>query len=163
MTRSRRDRRQGPRARDRRPRLRSILEETLLDVQFELPSRRDVRKCVVTKETIDKGGPSRDRGRAGGAGRAGGRVGLATRTAIRPVVSAPSGSFARVKQLADGVWQLRGFPPDAISVYLVEDVLIDAATRHGGRRILRQLRDREVSAHALTHAHPDHQGASKGL
>jgi ATP-dependent Clp protease ATP-binding subunit ClpX len=35
--------------------LRSILEETLLDVQFELPSRRDVKKCVVTKETIDKG------------------------------------------------------------------------------------------------------------
>jgi ATP-dependent Clp protease ATP-binding subunit ClpX len=35
--------------------LRSILEETLLDVQFELPSRRDVRKCVVTKETIEKG------------------------------------------------------------------------------------------------------------
>jgi ATP-dependent Clp protease ATP-binding subunit ClpX len=33
--------------------LRSILEETLLDVQFELPSRRDVRKCVVTKETIE--------------------------------------------------------------------------------------------------------------
>jgi ATP-dependent Clp protease ATP-binding subunit ClpX len=32
--------------------LRSILEETLLDVQFELPSRRDVTKCVVTKETI---------------------------------------------------------------------------------------------------------------
>jgi ATP-dependent Clp protease ATP-binding subunit ClpX len=35
--------------------LRSILEETLLDVQFELPSRRDVKKCVVTKETIEKG------------------------------------------------------------------------------------------------------------
>jgi ATP-dependent Clp protease ATP-binding subunit ClpX len=35
--------------------LRSILEETLLDVQFELPSRRDVTKCVVTKETIEKG------------------------------------------------------------------------------------------------------------
>jgi ATP-dependent Clp protease ATP-binding subunit ClpX len=35
--------------------LRSILEETLLEVQFELPSRRDVTKCVVTKETIDKG------------------------------------------------------------------------------------------------------------
>jgi ATP-dependent Clp protease ATP-binding subunit ClpX len=34
--------------------LRSILEETLLDVQFELPSRRDVKKCVVTKETIDQ-------------------------------------------------------------------------------------------------------------
>jgi ATP-dependent Clp protease ATP-binding subunit ClpX len=35
--------------------LRSILEDTLLDVQFELPSRRDVKKCVVTKETIAKG------------------------------------------------------------------------------------------------------------
>ena len=34
--------------------LRSILEETLLEVQFELPSRRDVKKCVVTKETIEK-------------------------------------------------------------------------------------------------------------
>ncbi len=35
--------------------LRSILEETLLDVQFELPSRGDVTKCVVTKETIASG------------------------------------------------------------------------------------------------------------
>ncbi|HEY0317393.1 MAG TPA: ATP-dependent Clp protease ATP-binding subunit ClpX [Solirubrobacterales bacterium] len=35
--------------------LRSILEETLLDVQFELPSRRDVTKCVVTRETITDG------------------------------------------------------------------------------------------------------------
>jgi ATP-dependent Clp protease ATP-binding subunit ClpX len=37
--------------------LRSILEETLMDVQFELPSRRDVRKCVVTRETIAEGRP----------------------------------------------------------------------------------------------------------
>ena len=35
--------------------LRSIIEEILLEVQFELPSRRDVKKCVVTKETIEKG------------------------------------------------------------------------------------------------------------
>src|SRR6201985_3467547 len=35
--------------------LRSIIEEVLLEVQFELPSRRDVQKCVVTRETIDKG------------------------------------------------------------------------------------------------------------
>ncbi len=65
-----------------------------------------------------------------------------------------------MKQLADGVWQLRGFPPNAINVYLVEDVLIDAASRHATRRILRELRGQTVSAHALTHAHPDHQGAS---
>ena len=37
--------------------LRSIIEEVLLEVQFELPSRRDVKKCVVTKETIEKGHP----------------------------------------------------------------------------------------------------------
>jgi len=35
--------------------LRSIIESALLDVMFDLPSRRDVRKCVITKETIDKG------------------------------------------------------------------------------------------------------------
>jgi ATP-dependent Clp protease ATP-binding subunit ClpX len=35
--------------------LRSIIEDVLLEVQFELPSRRDVRKCVVTKDTIEKG------------------------------------------------------------------------------------------------------------
>ncbi len=65
-----------------------------------------------------------------------------------------------MKQLAEDVWQLAGFPPNAINVYLVDDVLIDAATRWAGRRILRQLRGRTVRAHALTHAHPDHQGAS---
>jgi ATP-dependent Clp protease ATP-binding subunit ClpX len=37
--------------------LRSIIEEVLLEVQFELPSRRDVKKCVVTKDTIVKGLP----------------------------------------------------------------------------------------------------------
>src|SRR6202049_1875686 len=37
--------------------LRSIIEEVLLEVQFELPSRRDVRKCVVTKDTIEKATP----------------------------------------------------------------------------------------------------------
>ncbi len=35
--------------------LRSIIEDTLQDVQFELPSRQDVKKCVVTRETIEKG------------------------------------------------------------------------------------------------------------
>jgi ATP-dependent Clp protease ATP-binding subunit ClpX len=35
--------------------LRSIIENALLDVMFELPSRKDVTKCVITKETIAKG------------------------------------------------------------------------------------------------------------
>jgi hydroxyacylglutathione hydrolase len=68
-----------------------------------------------------------------------------------------------MKQLADGVWKLAGFPPNGINVYLVDDVLIDAATRHAPRRIFRELKDRNLSAHALTHAHPDHQGASHAV
>lgn len=68
-----------------------------------------------------------------------------------------------MKQLADGVWQLKGaLPiPNAINTYLVEDVLIDAGARGDGKKILKQLEGRKLSAHALTHAHPDHQGASK--
>jgi hydroxyacylglutathione hydrolase len=68
-----------------------------------------------------------------------------------------------MRQIADGVWHLRGFPPNAINVYLLGDVLIDAATRQGERRILRELRGHGLSAHALTHAHPDHQGSSHAI
>src|SRR6187455_3394678 len=35
--------------------LRSIIEAALLDVMFELPSRKDVSKCVITLETISNG------------------------------------------------------------------------------------------------------------
>src|ERR687889_2285537 len=66
-----------------------------------------------------------------------------------------------MKELAPGLFQLRGFPPNGINVYLMGDVLVDAATRRAGRRILKQLQGRTVTTHALTHAHPDHQGASK--
>ena len=68
-----------------------------------------------------------------------------------------------MRELAPGVWQLSGRPRNAINVYLVEDVLIDAATRRAPTRILGQLQGRKVSAHALTHAHPDHQGASSAV
>jgi glyoxylase-like metal-dependent hydrolase (beta-lactamase superfamily II) len=68
-----------------------------------------------------------------------------------------------MKQLADGVHLLSGWPPNAINVYLVGDVLIDAATRQGEKRIMRQIAAHKPSAHALTHAHPDHQGASHAI
>ncbi len=32
--------------------LRAILEETLLDVMFELPSRDDIERCVITREAV---------------------------------------------------------------------------------------------------------------
>ncbi|BAM47123.1 ATP-dependent protease ATP-binding subunit ClpX [Amphibacillus xylanus] len=33
--------------------LRSIIETIMLDVMFELPSRSDIKKCIITKGTID--------------------------------------------------------------------------------------------------------------
>ena len=33
--------------------LRSIMEGLMTDVMFEIPSRQDVRKCVITKDTVD--------------------------------------------------------------------------------------------------------------
>lgn len=65
-----------------------------------------------------------------------------------------------MRELTPNVWQLSGFPPNAINVYLIGDVLIDAATRWARRRIIRQLGDRKLSLLALTHVHPDHQGAA---
>jgi glyoxylase-like metal-dependent hydrolase (beta-lactamase superfamily II) len=68
-----------------------------------------------------------------------------------------------MKQLADDLFILEGFPPYAINAYLLGEVLVDAATRFAARRILRRLRGRKVTLHALTHAHPDHQGASHAI
>ncbi|MEW9675439.1 ATP-dependent protease ATP-binding subunit ClpX [Lentibacillus sp. L22] len=34
--------------------LRSIIEGIMLDVMFELPSREDIEKCVITKETVSQ-------------------------------------------------------------------------------------------------------------
>jgi ATP-dependent Clp protease ATP-binding subunit ClpX len=35
--------------------LRTIIEEVLLDVMYEIPSRNDIRKCVISAETIKNG------------------------------------------------------------------------------------------------------------
>jgi ATP-dependent Clp protease ATP-binding subunit ClpX len=35
--------------------LRTIVEESLLDVMFNIPERTDVRKCIITEETIRHG------------------------------------------------------------------------------------------------------------
>lgn len=68
-----------------------------------------------------------------------------------------------MKEVAPGVEQLRCIVPNAINTYLVGDVLIDAATKLSARRILRQVIDRPLSLLALTHVHPDHQGAAHAV
>lgn len=66
-----------------------------------------------------------------------------------------------MRELAPNVWQLDGFPPHAINIYLIGDVLIDAGTRWARRRILNQLGDRRLSQLVLTHVHADHQGCAR--
>jgi len=68
-----------------------------------------------------------------------------------------------MKQLAPDLHQLDGRPRNAINVYLAGEVLIDAGTRQAERRIVRQLEGRALSAHVVTHAHPDHQGSSHAV
>lgn len=66
-----------------------------------------------------------------------------------------------MKNVARNVWQLGSFLPNTINCYLAEDVLIDACTRFDCKHILGQLKGSKVSTVALTHVHPDHQGAAK--
>jgi hydroxyacylglutathione hydrolase len=68
-----------------------------------------------------------------------------------------------LKYLAPGVWRLKEFPAPTINVYLAEDVLIDAGRSWDRRRIFAELEGREISTLALTHVHPDHQGAAKAV
>ena len=66
-----------------------------------------------------------------------------------------------MKELADDVWHLNTFFfPNGVNAFLADDVLIDAGTKRSGKGILKDLDGHTVTAHALTHAHPDHQGAS---
>lgn len=68
-----------------------------------------------------------------------------------------------MKQIAPGLWHISSRMPNAINCYLAGDVLVDAATRLSARRLIKTLGNRELSAHVLTHAHPDHQGATHAI
>ena len=69
-----------------------------------------------------------------------------------------------MKELAPGVHHINCMPlPNSVNAFLVDDVLIDAGARQSTGRIMRALKGHTVNAHALTHAHPDHQGASHAV
>ena len=68
-----------------------------------------------------------------------------------------------MRELADGVWQLGGKPENGLNVYLLGDVLVDSGLAVNKANILSQLQGRSVAAHALTHAHFDHFGASHAV
>jgi glyoxylase-like metal-dependent hydrolase (beta-lactamase superfamily II) len=78
---------------------------------------------------------------------------------------------------------LNGWPPHGFNIYLIEApeiesdpdqreeargegsplVLVDSGTRYSARRILRGVHAQPLAAVLLTHAHPDHQGASAAV
>jgi hydroxyacylglutathione hydrolase len=66
-------------------------------------------------------------------------------------------------QLAPGLHAVPGHPADAFNVHVAGATIIDAATRHAARRILRATASMTITAHAVTHGHCDHQGASAAL
>jgi hydroxyacylglutathione hydrolase len=66
-------------------------------------------------------------------------------------------------ELAPGLRLARGGPGRSLNVYLLGDVVLDAGTRRSRRRLARQLAGRQLTAHALTHAHFDHAGCSAWL
>jgi len=68
-----------------------------------------------------------------------------------------------VRPIADGIFQLDGFPAHTVNAFFVDGMLFDCRTRWAAGGIARQLRGRRLSLIALTHAHPDHWGAAATL
>jgi hydroxyacylglutathione hydrolase len=65
-------------------------------------------------------------------------------------------------EVADGVWLLTGLR-GPVNAYLMETVLVDAGGPWDAGYLLRALAEEDVQGHALTHAHPDHMGASHAV
>lgn len=63
-------------------------------------------------------------------------------------------------EIAPNVFQIPVMPRQMINAYLIGSVLIDAGIKSSGKTLLKAIGSRKLTAHALTHAHPDHQGAS---
>jgi len=64
-------------------------------------------------------------------------------------------------QVAEDVWQHSVMPRNGINVYVVGDLLVDAATKQHAGGIVKAIARRGIAAHTITHAHPDHIGGSK--
>ena len=68
-----------------------------------------------------------------------------------------------MKQLADNFYQIPLMPRNGVNAYFSEGVVFDAGSRMEARRMLKALAGQSVTEHALTHGHPDHQGASQAI
>jgi glyoxylase-like metal-dependent hydrolase (beta-lactamase superfamily II) len=72
-----------------------------------------------------------------------------------------------MREVAADVHLITGLPPYAINCYLIAhpsgDVLVDAMTRLDAGRITGALKGRTLGPHVITHAHPDHIGATHAV
>jgi hydroxyacylglutathione hydrolase len=68
-----------------------------------------------------------------------------------------------MQELAPDLYHLALLPFSGVNAYVADGILFDAASRNDAKKILRALEDHPVEAHALTHAHPDHQGGSHAI
>jgi glyoxylase-like metal-dependent hydrolase (beta-lactamase superfamily II) len=66
-------------------------------------------------------------------------------------------------ELAPDLHAVPGRPAGAFNVHVAGGTIVDAATRRAARRILGATRGLRITAHAVTHGHCDHQGASAEL
>ena len=66
-------------------------------------------------------------------------------------------------EIGADAWVLALSRRNSINAYLLGDVLVDAGARMQARRLLAALAGRRVVAHAVTHAHYDHQGGSHAV
>jgi glyoxylase-like metal-dependent hydrolase (beta-lactamase superfamily II) len=66
-------------------------------------------------------------------------------------------------EVAEDVFQIPLFPRQAVNAYLIGSVVVDAGVRSSAAALRRAITGRPLTAHVLTHAHADHQGASAFL
>ncbi|MFK7000115.1 MBL fold metallo-hydrolase [Flavobacterium oreochromis] len=66
-----------------------------------------------------------------------------------------------MKKIANEVFHIPLLPRNSVNCYIIEGILIDAGIRSSFSKIKKAIQEVPVHAHAITHAHPDHQGASK--
>jgi len=69
----------------------------------------------------------------------------------------------KIEEVAPRLWRLPLQRLDAINAYVLGNVLVDSGTRWAAGKLLRALEGHTIVAHAVTHAHFDHQGATHAV
>jgi len=65
-----------------------------------------------------------------------------------------------MQKIAQDVYHIPLMPRNSINCYIIEGVLIDSGIKASYKKIKKCVNEVPIHSHALTHAHPDHQGCS---